>query len=136
MKKPPNLYPWHRKKGTSMAFREWVRRPTGPPTQGRISLMQIDAAIQNEFLFDDHGDWQEASDKQEQTPADFSTGASHCYALRCLILSSIACAAAAKVRRLISTPTSFRFLTVRPGKMFVHFDTNPQAFEIVMARKS
>jgi len=43
-----------------MAFREWVRRPTGPPTQGPISLMQIDAAIQNEFLFDDPGDWQEA----------------------------------------------------------------------------
>jgi len=43
-----------------MAFREWVRRPTGPPTQGPISLMQFDAAIQNEFLFDDHGDWQEA----------------------------------------------------------------------------
>src|SRR5262245_42145113 len=60
MKKTPNWYPWHRKKGTSMAFREWVRRPTGPPTQGPISLMQIDAAIQNEFLFDDPGDWQEA----------------------------------------------------------------------------
>ena len=59
-KKLPNLYPWQRKKGTGMAFREWVRRPTGLPTQGPISLMQINAAIHNEFAFDDHKDWQEA----------------------------------------------------------------------------
>jgi len=43
-----------------MAFREWVRRPTGLPTQGPITLMQIDSAIMQEFAFDDHRDWQEA----------------------------------------------------------------------------
>jgi hypothetical protein len=62
MNKSPQcyLYPWHRKKGTGMAFREWLRHGTELPKQDAISLMQIDAAIGEEFAFDDNRDWQEA----------------------------------------------------------------------------
>jgi hypothetical protein len=54
------LYPWHRKGGTGVAFREWLRGGAGLPKQGPISLMQIDTAIRDEFAFDNHKDWQEA----------------------------------------------------------------------------
>jgi hypothetical protein len=62
MDKPPQqyLYPWHRKSGTGMAFREWLRRGTELPKQGSISLMQISAAVGEEFAFNDNKDWHEA----------------------------------------------------------------------------
>jgi hypothetical protein len=54
------LYPWHRKRGTGMAFREWLRRRTGLPTQGPVSLMQINEAINEHFAFDNTKDRREA----------------------------------------------------------------------------
>jgi hypothetical protein len=55
--KAPNLYPWHRK--TGMAFRDWLRVSSGFPAKDPISLMEIDAAIQEGFACGQN-DWHEA----------------------------------------------------------------------------
>jgi hypothetical protein len=62
MNKPPQQYsyPWHRERGRGMAFRDWVEQGAELSKQNSISLMQISAAIQEQFAFNDNKDWHEA----------------------------------------------------------------------------